>query len=57
MATSHDIYSVVRALTFGCVSIFGVSEITPFVLSWAFGLASIYVASRMLASYGGEKWN
>jgi hypothetical protein len=36
--------------------IFGVSEYAPLVLSWIFGLASIYVASRMLRKYLSNAW-
>ena len=32
-------------------------KLLPFLLSGAFGLASIYVACGMLGSYIAEKWN
>ncbi len=53
-STSTPLFVLMLSIVY---RIFGVSEVAPLVLSWAFGLASIYVASRILAPYIDQKWS
>jgi hypothetical protein len=50
-STSSPVFVLLLAAMY---RLFGVSEFTPLLLSWIFGLASIYLASRILGQYLNE---